>query len=114
MQIQGGLIALHVAIQKQTLFAGIVLSAPNVEVDPKIAGRFTVRTIKCDVCIFAVFVFKNTCFNFDSNYWFKLLVVFFPKWESKVLMQHLSAALLMRYENVKGLCNSCSNKVVQI
>lgn len=45
MQIQGGLIALHAAIQKQTLFAGIVLSAANVEVDPKVAGWFTVRTI---------------------------------------------------------------------
>ena len=60
MQMQGGLIALHAAIQKQTLFAGIVLSAANVEVDPKVAGWFTVRTIiiKCNVSIVACFLFS--------------------------------------------------------
>ena len=51
MQFQGGLIALHVAIQKQTLFAGIILSAANVEVDPKVAGWFTVRIIVCVVAV---------------------------------------------------------------
>ena len=109
--MQGGLIALHAAFQKQTLFAGIVLSAANVEVDPKVAGWFTVRAIKCNVCIVAGCV---THFNLTSNFWFKLLVVFFPRLESKVLIQHSLAALLMRYENVRSLCNSCSNGVVQI
>ena len=40
--LQGGLIALHVAILNQELFAGLILSAPAIEVDPKVAGWFTV------------------------------------------------------------------------
>ena len=41
---QGGLIAAHVAILKPELFAGLILSSPNVEVDPKV-GWFTVVII---------------------------------------------------------------------
>ena len=40
--LQGGLIALHVAILKQELFAGLILSSPSAETDPKVAGWFTV------------------------------------------------------------------------
>ena len=43
--LQGGLIALHVATLKQEIFAGLILSSPSAEVDPKVAGWFTVSLI---------------------------------------------------------------------
>ena len=43
--LQGGLIALHVAILKQEQFAGLILSSPSAETDPKVAGWFMVSFI---------------------------------------------------------------------
>lgn len=45
IMLQGGLIALHVAILKQELFAGLILSSPAAETDPKVAGWFTVSLL---------------------------------------------------------------------
>ena len=41
--LQGGLIALHVAILKQEIFAGLILSSPSAETE--VAGWFTVSFI---------------------------------------------------------------------
>ena len=43
--MQGGLIALHVAVLRQDLFTGLILSSPSAQVDPKVAGPFTVSFI---------------------------------------------------------------------
>ena len=40
--IQGGLVASCVAIEAQDMFAGIVLSAAALEIDPQSAGAVTV------------------------------------------------------------------------
>lgn len=39
------MIALHVAVLKQELFAGLILSSPAAETDPNVAGWFTVSFI---------------------------------------------------------------------
>lgn len=59
--LQGGLIALHVAILKQEQFAGLILSSPSAETDPKVAGWFMVSLLCTDNDVDYQFSFCCLC-----------------------------------------------------
>ena len=73
LKLQGGLIALHVALLRQELFAGLIISSPNVEVDPKVAGWFTVRMFAylCGIInsIVLLAIVGPSCWRYPSSAW---------------------------------------------